>query len=218
MKKIIALAFVSLISASAFAQTKGFTAGLRLGTNLSQVRGNDLSITSGNTVFNFRNNENRAFGFTGGVFLRFGKTFFLQPEILISQKGGKYEMFNSNNNSTTTVDFRMTNLDFPLLVGYKLGNVLRINAGPIASFNIGNDGNLGEAIKEASGESTDEVFKKAVLGYQAGVGFDIGKINFDVRYEGNVNDIIDVKYKDAATASKFAAKGNLFQATVGFHF
>ena len=218
MKKIIALAFVSLISASTFAQTKSFTAGLRLGANLSQVRGNDLSFTSGNTVFNFRNNENRAFGFTGGVFLRFGKTFFIQPEILISQKGGKYETFSNSNNNTTTVDFRMTNLDFPLLIGFKLGDVLRINAGPIASFNIGNDGNLGKAIEDARGESAEQVFNKAVLGYQAGVGFDIGKINFDVRYEGNVNDVINVKYKDAATASKFAAKGNLFQATVGFHF
>ncbi|WP_337042117.1 porin family protein [Emticicia sp. 17c] len=218
MKKIIALAFISLISASTFAQTKSFTAGLRLGANLSQVRGNDLSITSGNTVFNFRNNDNRAFGFTGGVFLRFGRTVFLQPEILISQKGGKYDLISNNGNNTKTVDFRMTNLDFPLLVGVKIGDVLRINAGPIATFNIGNDGNLGDAIKETNGESAEQIFNKAVFGYQAGVGFDIGKINFDVRYEGNVNDIIDVKYKDASTASKFASKGNLFQATIGFHF
>lgn len=218
MKKIITLAIVSLISASTFAQTKGFTAGLRLGANLSQVRGNDLSFTSGNTVFNFRNNENRAFGFVGGIFLRFGKTVFLQPEILVSQKGGKYDLITDNGTNSKTVDFRMTNLDLPLLVGVKLGNVLRINAGPIATFNIGNDGKLGDAITEARGESAESIYKKAVFGYQAGVGFDIGQINFDVRYEGNVNDVIDVKYKNAETASKFAAKGNSFQATIGFHF
>jgi hypothetical protein len=218
MKKIITLAIVSLISVSAFAQTKGFTAGLRLGTNLSQVRGNDLSMTSGNTVFNFRNNENRAFGFVGGIFLRFGKTVFLQPEILISQKGGKYDLITDNGNNTKTIDFRMTNLDLPLLIGVKLGNVLRINAGPIATFNIGNDGKLGDAITDAKGETPEQIYNKAVFGYQAGVGFDIGQLNFDVRYEGNVNDIIDVKYKSAETASKFAAKGNSFQATIGFHF
>ena len=218
MKKIITLAIISLISASTFAQTKGFTAGLRLGTNLSQVRGNDLSMTSGNTVFNFRHNENRAFGFVGGVFMRFGRTVFLQPEILVSQKGGKYDLITDNGNNTKTIDFRMTNLDLPLLVGVKLGDVLRINAGPIATFNIGNDGKLGDAITEASGESVEQIYKKAVFGYQAGVGFDIGQINVDVRYEGNVNDIIDVKYKNAETASKFAAKGNSFQATIGFHF
>ena len=218
MKKIITLAIVSLISVSAFAQTKGFTAGLRLGTNLSQVRGNDLSMTSGNTVFNFRHNENRAFGFVGGVFMRFGRTVFLQPEILVSQKGGKYDLISDNGNNTKTIDFRMTNLDLPLLVGVKVGDVLRINAGPIATFNIGNDGRLGDAIEDARGETPEQVYKKAVFGYQAGVGFDIGQINFDVRYEGNVNDIIDVKYKNAETASKFAAKGNSFQATIGFHF
>lgn len=218
MKKVITLAIATLISASAFAQTKGFTAGLRLGANLSQVRGNDLAINSGGTAFNFRHNENRAFGFTGGVFLRFGRTFFFQPEILLSQKGGKYDLITDNGNNTKTVDFRMTNLDFPLLVGLKIGDVLRINAGPIATFNIGNNGRLGEAIEDANGESAESIFKKAVLGYQAGVGFDIGKINFDVRYEGNINDIIDVKYKNAQTASQFASKGNLFQATIGFHF
>lgn len=218
MKKIITLAIVSLISISTFAQTKGFTAGLRLGTNLSQVRGNDLSFTSGNTVFNFRNNENRAFGFTGGIFMRFGRTVFLQPEILISQKGGKYDLISDNGNSTKTVDFRMTNLDLPLLIGVKLGNVFRINAGPVATFNLGNDGRLGDAIEDARGESAESIYKKAVFGYQAGVGFDIGQLNFDVRYEGNVNDVIDVKYKNAETASKFAAKGNSFQATIGFHF
>jgi hypothetical protein len=218
MRKIITFAMVSLISASTFAQTKSFTAGLRLGANLSQVRGNDLSMTSGNTVFNFRNNENRAFGFVGGVFLRFGRTVFLQPEILISQKGGKYDLISDNGNNTKTVDFRMTNLDLPLLIGVKIGDVLRINAGPIATFNIGNDGRLGDAIADARGESAEQIYNKAVFGYQAGVGFDIGQINFDVRYEGNVNDIIDVKYKNADTASKFAAKGNSFQATIGFHF
>lgn len=218
MKKIITLAIVSFISVSAFAQTKGFTAGLRLGTNLSQVRGNDLSFTSGNTVFNFRNNENRAFGFTGGIFLRFGRTVFLQPEILISQKGGKYDLITDNGNNTKTIDFRMTNLDLPLLLGVKLGNVFRINAGPIATFNIANDGRLGDAIEDARGETAERIYNKAIFGYQAGVGFDIGQLNFDVRYEGNVNDIIDVKYKNAETASKFAAKGNSFQATIGFHF
>jgi len=218
MKKIITLAFVSLMSASTFAQTKAFTAGLRLGANLSQVRGNDLSITAGNTVFNFRNNDNRAVGFTGGVFLRFGRTFFLQPEILLSQKGGRYDIIENNGNNTKTVDFRMTNLDFPLLVGVKIGDVFRINAGPIATFRIGDNGNLGDAIADARGEDADQVFNKAVFGYQAGIGFDISKLNFDLRYEGNINDVINVKYKDAETASKFASKGNLFQATIGFHF
>lgn len=57
-----------------------------------------------------------------------------------------------------------------------------------------------------------------ILGYQAGVGFDIGKLNIDLRYEGNVNDVVNVKFTDANTASKFAAKGNSLQATLGFNF
>jgi hypothetical protein len=209
---------VALGSMATFAQEKSFTAGLRIGANLSQVSGNDLSIASGGKIFNFSANDTRAYGFVGGVFLRFGKTIFIQPEILLSQKGGKFDVFEDGKANGKTVDLRLTNIDFPLLVGVKLGNVLRINAGPIATFRLSDNGQLGDSIKEYQGKSADEIFNSVILGYQAGVGFDIGKLNVDLRYEGNINDVVNVKFADVNTASKFAAKGNLLQATVGFQF
>jgi len=218
MKKLLLLTLIAASCTSLFAQQKLFTVGLRAGVNLSQVAGNDLSLSSGGKNFSFRNNDTRAYGFVGGIFMRFGKTIFIQPEILLSQKGGKFDVFEDGRANGRKVDFNLTNLDLPVLVGVKIGNVLRINAGPVATFRLADSGNLGDSIKEYQGESANEVFKKAILGYQAGVGFDIGKLNIDLRYEGNVNDVVDVKFKDASTASKFAAKGNSLQATLGFNF
>ena len=218
MKKILLLTLIAVSCTSLFAQQKLFTVGLRAGVNLSQVAGNNLSLSSGGKNFSFRNNDIRAYGFVGGIFMRFGKSVFIQPEILLSQKGGKFDVFEDGKANGRKVDFNLTNLDLPVLLGVRIGNVLRINAGPVATFRLSDSGNLGDSIREYQGQSTDEIFRKVILGYQAGVGFDIGKLNIDLRYEGNVNDVVDVKFKDASTASKFAAKGNSLQATLGFNF
>jgi hypothetical protein len=54
-------------------------------------------------------------------------------------------------------------------------------AGPIASFNI--DSSLKDAGKTV--EDTD--FKKATLGYQTGVGVDLGNLSFEGKYEGGLS-------------------------------
>ena len=218
MKKLLLTATIVISSMTVFAQEKLFTVGLRAGVNLSQVSGNDLSLSSGGRNFSFRNNDTRAYGFVGGIFMRFGKTIFIQPEILLSQKGGRFDVFENGKSNGRTVDLKLTNLDLPVLIGVKLMNVLRINAGPVATFRLSDSGNIGDSIKEYQGQSSKEIFNDVTLGYQAGVGFDIGKLNIDLRYEGNVNDVVNVKFADANTASKFAAKGNSLQATLGFNF
>jgi hypothetical protein len=218
MKKVLLIAVLSLSTLATFAQEKSFTAGLRIGANLSQVSGNDLSLASGGKSFSFKANDTRAYGFVGGVFLRFGKTIFIQPEILLSQKGGKFDVFEDGKANGKTVDLKLTNIDFPILVGIKLGNVLRVNAGPVASFKLSDSGNLGDSVEQYQGQKASDIFNNVILGYQAGVGFDIGKLNLDFRYEGNINDVVNVKFSDANTAAKFAAKGNSLQATLGFQF
>jgi hypothetical protein len=219
MKKLLLTAFIVTFWVTAtMAQEKLFAVGLRAGVNLSQVSGNDLSLSSGGKNFSFKNNDTRAYGFVGGIFMRFGKGFFIQPEILLSQKGGKFDVFEDGKANGKTIDLKLTNIDLPVLIGVKLANVLRINAGPVATFRLSDSGNLGDSIKEYQGQNASEIFNNVTLGYQAGVGFDLGKLNIDLRYEGNINDVVNVKFADASTASKFAAKGNSFQATLGFNF
>lgn len=218
MKKLLLTAIIALSCMTTFSQQKIFTVGLRAGVNLSQFSGNDLSLSSGGKNFSFKANDTRAYGFVGGIFMRFGKTVFIQPEILLSQKGGKFDVFEDGKINGRTIDFKLTNIDFPVLIGVKISDVLRINAGPIATFRLSDSGNLRDSIKEYQGREANEIFNDVILGYQAGVGFDIGKLNIDLRYEGNINDVVNVKFSDASTASKFAAKGNSLQATLGFNF
>lgn len=218
MKNLLLTLVIAFSCTMTFAQQKLFTVGLRAGVNLSQISGNDLSLSSGGKNFSFKANDTRAYGFVGGIFMRFGKTFFIQPEILLSQKGGKFDVFEDGKATGRTIDLKLTNIDFPVLIGVKISDVFRINAGPIATFRLSDSGNLGDSIKEYQGRAASEIFRDVILGYQAGVGFDIGKLNIDLRYEGNINDVVNVKFSDVNTASKFAAKGNSLQATLGFNF
>ncbi len=205
MKKLIAiLTVVGLAGTGAMAQ--GFEIGARAGVNLSQVRGDG----SGSDGGFWDSGETRTTGFTGGLYTRFGNKVFLQPEFIISQKGGTTTGLLGGER-----DFKQTYFDVPVLVGVKAGDVVRIQAGPVATFLINEDEtffqNIGLTEKE-------EGFRKAILGYQLGVGFDISKFRLDMRYEGNINDVFNIDYDNDQTRDQFAGKGNLWFLTLGYAF
>ncbi|WP_254411596.1 porin family protein [Dyadobacter diqingensis] len=217
MKKLLLIALCAVgINYSASAQyDPAFRFGIKAGANLSNINGNDLSLGSGGNAFNFKDNSDRTLGFAGGVFFRFGKDFYLQPEILLSQKGAKFDFDNSVNDGK--VDVRFSNLDVPLLFGVRIAKFFRINAGPMASLRLSDNGKLGDSFNEVTGSNSKAEFNnRLAFGYQAGVGVDFGRMSLDVRYEGNFNDIVKVNYNNATTAAQFGRKSNLFQATLGF--
>ena len=194
----------------------GFAFGVKAGVNLSRFNGGRYQFGSGG---NFLQNADRdAVGAIGGVFLRIGNKFYIQPEAVLSQKGGRFQILRDNQNisDARNVDVRFSNLDIPILVGVRVGQVLRLNLGPVASLRISDNGNLKKTLDEYSGQSVNNIFRSAALGYQAGIGLDFGKLNFDVRYEGNINDVIRVDFNNPATTAQFARKLSIWQATLGF--
>lgn len=220
MKNVMIALCALLISYAASAQyDPGFRFGIKAGANLSNINGsNDLTLAPGGNAFNFKDNSNRSLGFAGGVFFRFGKTFYIQPELLLSQKGGKFNVYKDGlTNSQGKVDVRFSNFDVPVLFGFRVAKFFRVNVGPMASLRLSSNGKLGESFDDFTGDNSDVTFKnRLAYGYQAGVGFDFGRMSLDVRYEGNFTEIVKVNFNNATTASQFGKKGNLFQATLGY--
>lgn len=219
MKKLFVVAVATLLSYGAQAQIDYdpfFRLGIKAGANLSNTQGNDLGI--GNGVFNFKDNSNRAIGFVGGIFMRFGREFYVQPEFLLSQKGGKYNVYKKGvTNPDGNVDVRFSNLDIPIMLGYRFAKIARVNIGPVASFSLANSGKLSDSFnKYTNGNVKATVDNNIAVGYQVGVGVDFGRLSLDLRYEGNVNDVVNIDYNNAGTANKLNKKGNLLQATLGF--
>ena len=220
MKKLIFAVCAMVVSYSASAQyDPAFRFGIKAGANLSNINGsNDLSLSSGGNAFNFKDNDNRSLGFAGGVFFRFGRTFYVQPEILLSQKGGKFNVYKDGvQNSDGKVDVRFSNLDVPVLFGVRVAKFFRINVGPMASLRMSSNGKIGDSFDDVTGDNSSTTFKnRLAYGYQAGVGIDLGRLSLDVRYEGNFTDVVKINFDNATTASQFGKKSNAFQATLGF--
>ena len=126
------------------------------------------------------------YGYHAGLFVRapLGETFFLQPEVFFNSNTVDFEIGEMGNGLVTTIlNEKYQNLDIPVMLGAKLGPV-RFEGGPVGHVFIKSKSEL-----EGEVAGYTQRFKNFKLGYQAGIGLDIGqRLLFDVRYEGNFND------------------------------
>lgn len=160
--------------------------GIKGGFYTVQVNPDDLSIFNPNTLSNFTFGVKEArYGFHIGALykIRFEK-FFIQPELLI-------------NSNTTTFTFKDLNaerqleesyqyLDLPLMIGFDLG-VLNLFGGPVAHYFVGSTSEFNDQF----GADYRQRWNDLAMGWQAGLGFDIGRFNIDLRYEGNFYKFAD---------------------------
>jgi len=215
---------------SAQAQKKGFAFGIKGGVNLSRLTMGDVFTTrydaNGNPYLGYdgkevRDNLKQSFntrtGAVGGIYARFGRTIFIQPEVLVSTKGGSFDIIQKDQETpiTKTINIKYSNIDVPLLIGLK-GGPIRLLAGPVTSFRIGDNQRLRDAFQQYTSNLND-AFAQATFGYQLGAGLDIGSISLDVRKEGSFTNLasfqIDGKPVDGNASVK--QKVTSWQVTLG---
>ena len=188
MKKVLlCTAFLIAVCISAKAQ---FSLGIKSGVNYSTINSDNLKSSG-------------VAGYQAGLFARIGTGLYLQPEVYVSSTGGH---FQSNDNAYSG-SVKFTNLNVPLLVGYKFGpsNLnFRVMAGPIYTSVLSRDESLSQNFSTAYNDFGH--YRNSTLGYQAGVGVDIGAITADLRYEGNLTDL----------NPDFGQRQNLWALSVGF--
>lgn len=66
-----------------------------------------------------------------------------------------------------------------MMLGFKIANFFRLQAGPIASILL--DYKIEDAFK--AGQNVG--YRNAPIGYQEGVGLDVGKLILDSKYENS---------------------------------
>ena len=202
----IALLICCLCGTASFAQNRkggGFAFGVKGGVNLSQLTmGNFLTTrydANGNPFLKYNGQEVRdniqesldsRTGFAGGVYMRFGRHLYVQPEILLSTKGGTFDIIQNDGDIPVKqqVNVRFSSIDVPILVGLK-GGPFRINAGPMASFRVGDNQKLRDAFQQYTSGGLNNALSQAVYGYQLGAGLDIFGFSLDVRHEGTFTDL-----------------------------
>jgi len=204
-KKMLILLFVLAFAKGndSFAQ---FTIGIKGGVNFSQLKTDFQTQSFGN---NLQQSLDTKTGYVGGVYMRIGTKFFVQPEFVFSAKGGSVNILKGGSTTTSqTLSIEYTNFDIPVMIGFKVGP-LHLNAGPMASFKISDKG-LDEEMKAYS-SNVGQSFKNASYGYQAGGGLDLGAFSVDLRYEGSLSEVSGNKFNNI----NFTHRGNLWQMTLG---
>lgn len=221
----------SIGASTSFGQAKGFAFGVKGGVNLSQLSMGTILTTrydgNGNPYLTYNGKEVRdniqesldsRTGFAGGIYARFGKHLFIQPEVLVSTKGGTFDIIRNDADIPTKqqVNVRFSSIDVPVLIGLK-GGPFRINAGPMASFRIGDNQRLKDAFRQYTSGSVNDALSQAVYGYQLGAGLDIFGVSIDVRREGTFTDLatFKVNQQPAGGSSTVRQKLNSWQVTVG---
>ncbi len=208
MKKVIfVLALAATFATTVQAQ---FKAGIKGGVTTYNMKLGDFLVTNGDAAEDFGLAVKDAkFGYQFGLWARIGRGLHLQPEILFSTNKVEYEI--NNGNGTFVGEETYANIDVPIMAGIKLGP-LRAQAGPVARIFLGSDDKLANVIDDFQSDHD-----RLKIGYQAGVGLDLWRVQLDLRYEGSLRhfgDAISVAGQDFG----LDGKAGRVVATVGLAF
>lgn len=185
--------------------------GLQGGINSSSLRVNEIVDLSAGSKYRMET-FNPSLGFQGGLFARVKLwKIFLQPALQFSSTGGQVKVSDLINNTSVIRNQTFNMVNIPVLAGIKSGP-LRIQAGPVASFLLSEKSDL-LAVADYSAD-----FRKATVGYQAGIGFDIlKKITLDFCYEGSLSKLGD-GIKVGSTTYPFDSRTSQWIVNLGILF
>lgn len=199
MKNAIVLCLALTLGTSVYAQlvSVGPKVGISHSTlteeSIDQVRAGDSSV-----------------GFHAGLFVRVSALgFYVQPEALFTSTSGQIIINDPSTNTINVVqELTYNKLDVPVMLGFKIGDFIRLNAGPSFSLILNQDAR----------KSLDEIktnYRNATIGYQFGVGLDINRVVLDLRYENNLSSLGD-ELTVAGQTFDTDLRNRLFILTLGY--
>lgn len=178
-----------LLLGMAFSNAQEFSYGFKAGTNFAsggQIRGESFKENNEYVYWTGTSQGQTKTGFHGGGFLEVGfGNFFLRPELVYTSV--RSEFVFPNKSSVYTVD----KLDVPFLVGYNLGNLAGLYAGPVYSPMVENNLEYKEAtiIKKEENvwvEGSELHAPPLPVNLQIGLKSEFNKLGLDLRYEYNL--------------------------------
>ncbi len=146
-----------------------------------------------------------------GVFVRLGKKWHIQPEVLIAAKGGKLEIQLAGEDGkqlTAIQNIHLRTLEVPLLLGYSLIHSehfnLRLQAGPSYNSIIHKDIYISsQEVKPPTQEELLQQIDNEYYNFKVGAGVDISFFTLDVRYEFGIDNFYNTHFKSAYEVNSY---------------
>ena len=190
-----------------------FRIGIKGGVNLARLETDGLVTLNGAVIKDqLQASLDTKQSYVGGIYARLGRKIFIEPEVLVSTKGGSIYVPGLSQ----TKQFTFTNIDVPVLLGFRW-KIFHVMAGPVASYTLKTDTELNDLINLVTTKytgTTAEIAAKTSFSYQVGGGIDLLGFTLDVRYEGNLSQL--TKTLPIPTGITFSPKLNLYQVTLGY--
>jgi hypothetical protein len=172
MRKAFIILTALFLFNSSYAQVRF---GLKAGGNLANMDGFDQS--------------KMRLGISAGPLLQanFGKTLFLQSELLYSIKGHQSNAIQNNSNVTLSLNY----INLPVLLGYRVTPNFSIKLGPEL-------GRLLSAKSRFDGSTTDvsDIYQNFDFGADLALAYTFKKMSLDLRYNYGFKDLIHGHFED----------------------
>jgi hypothetical protein len=156
-------------------------------------------------------------GFHVGVWSRFGKRFYVAPELQYSMSGAVFTDEGTLSTSGWKQKITIGSVDIPVLVGFKIIHsefiTWRVELGPQASFNVNTKVEDQNSVIGPIKESSLSSMSWYVLG---GTGIDLLFLKFDLRYQYGLNQLIQDVQTAGTTSTSFNTSNQMFVISVGF--
>jgi hypothetical protein len=172
-----------------------FHLGVKAGVNIAKVQGKT-----------FRDEFKYGYHLGGFGEIGLGQRFAIQPEVLFNQYQTRVDssfknVYSNALDFTNYQDVKLNYLSIPLLLNYKVGSLLTLQAGPQVGILVDQSKNLLE--------NGSEAFKSGDFSMLGGAVINLGKLRLSGRYFVGLNNISEISNKD-----KWKNEG--FQLSAGF--
>ena len=193
MKKV--LLTIAMVALGFTANAQEITFGVKAGLNIANLSGDTPEGSSGRTSFHVG----------GAVEIEVSDKFSIQPELVYSAQGMKFEQ--EGVDLTMKLDY----LNVPLMAKYYVAEGFSLEIGPQIGFNLS-----AKAKGEQGGVSaTTDLEEISSIDFGANFGFgyklDSG-LNFGARYNLGLSNVID------SDNTNESSKNGVFQVSVGYNF
>jgi opacity protein-like surface antigen len=192
--KIIFLFFLCLLHLNLSNAQDGFKFGVKAGSNFSGYH-------SGQSVFT------DDFGYRLGGIAQYNinDTFTLQGELLYNKKGGRFNVYNSQNIFEFTIESDLDYIDIPIILKIYVVKKLAFEIGPQIGLLINSKGNVAGESETLEFENINTID----FSLNGGLSYDIGD-NFliQARYGYGLSEIFENE----------SSKNSVISLSIGYFF